>query len=67
MRGFRVECAEIEVALMRLDDKAVHSAAVVARDLGGSDSVLVAYLVGDREYADLGALRARLRAALPED
>jgi amino acid adenylation domain-containing protein len=66
VRGFRVECAEIEIALMRLDDKAVHSAAVVARDLGGSDSVLVAYLVGDREYADLGALRAHLRAALPE-
>jgi amino acid adenylation domain-containing protein len=66
VRGFRVECAEIEIALMRLDDKAVHSAAVVARDLGGSDSVLVAYLVGDREYADLGALRAHLRKALPE-
>jgi amino acid adenylation domain-containing protein len=66
VRGFRVECAEIEVALMRLDDKAVHSAAVVARDLGGSDSVLVAYLVGDRECANLGAIRAHLRAALPE-
>ena len=49
VRGFRVECAEIEIALMRLDDKAIHAAAVVARDLGGSDSVLVAYLVGDSE------------------
>jgi amino acid adenylation domain-containing protein len=66
VRGFRVECAEIEVALMRLDDNTVHSAAVVARDLGGSDSVLVAYLVGDREYANVGAIRAHLRAALPE-
>ena len=47
VRGFRVECAEIEVALMRLNDKAIHAAAVVARNLGGSDSVLVAYLVGD--------------------
>jgi amino acid adenylation domain-containing protein len=66
VRGFRVECAEIELALMRLDDKAVHSAAVVSRDLGGLDSVLVAYLVGDRESADLGAIRVHLRAALPE-
>ena len=66
VRGFRVECAEIEIALMRLDDKAVHSAAVVARDLGGSDSVLVAYLVGDWKKANIAAIRARLRAALPE-
>ena len=36
VRGFRVECAEIEIALMRLNDKAIHSAAVVARNLSGS-------------------------------
>jgi thioesterase domain-containing protein/acyl carrier protein len=66
VRGFRVECAEIEIALMRLNDKAIHAAAVVARNRGGSDSVLVAYLVGDLKDADLAAIRARLRAALPE-
>ena len=31
-----------------------------------SDSVLVAYLVGDSEAADVAAIRARLRAVLPE-
>jgi len=66
VRGFRVECAEIEIALMRLNAKAIHAAAVVARNLGGSDSVLVAYLVGDGKATDLAAIRARLRAALPE-
>ena len=66
VRGFRVECAEIEIALMRLNDKAIQAVAVVARNLGGSDSVLVAYLVGDSKKADLSAIRARLRAALPE-
>jgi amino acid adenylation domain-containing protein len=66
VRGFRVECAEIEIALMRLNDTAIRAAAVVARNLDGSDSVLVAYLVGDREKADLAAIRARLRAVLPQ-
>ncbi len=66
VRGFRVECAEIEIALMALDDTAITAAAVGARDLGGSDSVLVAYLVGDRKAADLASIRGRLRRALPE-
>jgi amino acid adenylation domain-containing protein len=66
VRGFRVECAEIEIAIMKLNDEAIHAAAVVARSLGGLDSVLVAHLVGDRKKADLDAIRARLRAALPE-
>ena len=35
VRGFRVECAEIEIALMALDDTAITAAAVGARDLGG--------------------------------
>ena len=29
VRGFRVECAEVELALMRLNDKAIRAAAVV--------------------------------------
>ena len=66
VRGFRVECAEIEIALMKLSDKAIRAAAVVARNLGGSDCVLVAHLVGDSKKADVAAIRARLRAALPE-
>lgn len=65
VRGFRIECAEVEMALMRLNDKAIRAAAVVARELPSLDSVLVAYLVGDRNAADLAAIRARLQAVLP--
>ena len=65
VRGFRIECAEVELALMNLNDKAIRAAAVVARNLPSADSVLVAYLVGDREGADLAAIRARLQAVLP--
>jgi amino acid adenylation domain-containing protein len=66
VRGFRIECAEIEVALMNLDEEVIRAAAVVARNVDASDSVLVAYLVGERDRADLAAIRARLRAVLPE-
>jgi thioesterase domain-containing protein len=65
VRGFRIECAEVELALMNLNDKAIRAAAVVAKNLGSQDSVLVAYLVGNREAADLGEIRTRLRAVLP--
>jgi amino acid adenylation domain-containing protein len=65
VRGFRIECAEVEFALMRLNDTAIRAVAVVAKDLGSTDSVLVAYLLGDREAADLAAIRSGLRAALP--
>ena len=65
VRGFRVECAEVESALMKLTDNGIRSAAVVARDLSAADSVLVAYLVGDSDAADIDAIRAGLRAALP--
>ena len=65
VRGFRIECAEVELALMKLNDKAIQAVAVVARNLDSVDSVLVAYLVGDREAADLAAIRAHLRAVLP--
>jgi thioesterase domain-containing protein/acyl carrier protein len=65
VRGFRIECAEVEFALMRLNDAAIRAVAVVAKDLGSTDSVLVAYLVGESESADLAAIRGGLRAALP--
>ena len=58
VRGFRVECAEVECALMSLNDTAIRSVAVVAHDLPAMDSVLVAYLLGDSEAADLPAIRA---------
>jgi amino acid adenylation domain-containing protein len=66
VHGFRIECAEVEIALMNLDEKAIRAAAVAVRNLDASDSTLVAYLVGDREKVDLAAIRARLRTVLPE-
>jgi len=66
VRGFRIECAEVELALMRLNPKAIQAVAVVARNLDSLDSTLVAYLAGDREAADLAVIRARLHAVLPE-
>lgn len=65
VRGFRVECAEVELALMNLNDRAIRAAAVVARDLPSGDSALVAYLVGDRDASDLVAIRTGLQAVLP--
>jgi amino acid adenylation domain-containing protein len=66
VRGFRVECAEVELAFMGLRDKAIRAVAVVACSPNPPDSVLVAYLVGDAAAADLAAIRARLRMVLPD-
>lgn len=66
VRGFRVECAEVELAIMCLSDNAIRTAAVVARRLDTIDSVLVAYLVGDSDAVDAGTIRTRLRRVLPE-
>lgn len=72
VRGFRVEPAEIEVAITAMADEfpGIRSAAVVARKRGdGVDSFLVAFLLGDeqvRENVDLDEIRTRLRAVLPE-
>src|SRR6478752_4882747 len=66
VRGFRIECAEVELALMRLNPRAIRAVAVVARSLDSLDSMLVAYLVGNSEAADLAAIRASLQAVLPE-
>jgi amino acid adenylation domain-containing protein len=63
IRGFRIEPGEIEAALAALPG--VREAAVVARrDLGtGDDAVLVAYVTGT---ADPAELRRALAATLPE-
>lgn len=65
IRGFRIELGEIETALRT--HTAVRQAVVVAREVGGADARLVAYIV----YADGGELtgseaRAHLRHILPE-
>ncbi|GHH88800.1 non-ribosomal peptide synthetase [Streptomyces sulfonofaciens] len=66
VRGFRVEPAEVELALMALDQPGVEEAAVVARRRDGGDSYLAAFLVGSPDTVDLAELRGRLRATLPE-
>ena len=66
VRGFRVECAEVELAIKRLYDNAIRAVAVVDHRLDTIDSVLVAYLIGDSDAFDDGAIRGRLRSLLPE-
>lgn len=65
VRGFRIECAEVELAVMNLTEAAIEAVAVVARDIDGADAVLVAYLIGDDKTGDLAAIRSRLRKVLP--
>jgi amino acid adenylation domain-containing protein len=59
LRGYRIEPAEIEAAL--LEHPRIAACAVVARALAGGRQ-LVAYAVGD---VDLGELRAHLQQRLP--
>jgi amino acid adenylation domain-containing protein len=66
VRGFRVECAEVEIAIQRLYGDVIRAVAVVARRLDTIDSVLVAYLVGDSDAVDARGIRARLRGVLPQ-
>ncbi|HST59374.1 MAG TPA: amino acid adenylation domain-containing protein, partial [Longimicrobium sp.] len=66
VRGFRVELGEVESALA--SHPAVREAAVLARDVAGGDRRLVAWWVSvsDTAEADGPALRAHLKALLPE-
>ncbi|WP_455569556.1 amino acid adenylation domain-containing protein [Streptomyces spororaveus] len=69
VRGFRVEPAEVEIAITALSEEfpGIRSAAVVARRRGeGGDSFLVGFLLGEEGSADLDEIRSRLRAVLPE-
>jgi acyl-CoA synthetase (AMP-forming)/AMP-acid ligase II/acyl carrier protein len=63
LRGMRIELGEIEVALR--DQPGVQGAAVAVREVGPDDKRLVGYIVGSAA-PDAGALRAALRARLPE-
>ncbi|GGM34198.1 non-ribosomal peptide synthetase [Longimycelium tulufanense] len=67
VRGFRVEVAEVELAILALAARypGVEQAAVVARSLGGPDAVLQAFLVGDADRVPVEALRSELRQVLP--
>ncbi|WP_150239633.1 amino acid adenylation domain-containing protein [Nocardiopsis quinghaiensis] len=69
VRGFRVEPAEVELAIGEAAATGLASlreVAVVARRREGQDTFLAAFLVGDPDRSDLEALRRRLRSTLPE-
>lgn len=71
VRGFRVEPAEVELAITGHPDRfpGIRDAAVVARRRAGTDSFLAAFLVADDTAAattDLEQVRAGLRRTLPE-
>jgi amino acid adenylation domain-containing protein len=68
VRGFRVEPAEVEFAVLALAEEhpGIRETAVVARRRDAGDAFLAAFLVGDPASADLGEVRARLRATMPE-
>ncbi|WP_051854693.1 non-ribosomal peptide synthetase [Streptomyces sp. NRRL B-1347] len=68
VRGFRVEPAEVELALHELTAYRGHlrEAAVVARQREGGDCFLAAFLTGDADRVDLDALRGELRGVLPD-
>jgi len=61
LRGFRIEVAEVERALMA--QPAVRAAAILLREDAPGDRRLVAYAVGE---ADGSQLREQLRRTLPE-
>jgi amino acid adenylation domain-containing protein len=65
VRGFRIECAEVENAVLTLGDNAIRSVAVVAPRLDEIDALLVCYLVGDEGALRTDALRTQLRDVLP--
>jgi len=66
VRGFRIEPGEIEARLA--EHPGVREAAVLAREDAPGRQRLVAYLVPEKEGADLSAsaLQARLQEVLPE-
>ncbi|MFD7134315.1 amino acid adenylation domain-containing protein [Streptomyces sp. NPDC059894] len=70
VRGFRVEPAEVELAIAKLAEEqsasGIREAAVVSRRREGGDAFLAAFLVGDAEAVDLDEVRSRLRAVLPD-
>lgn len=66
VRGFRVEPAEVELAILEGRSSTIREAAVVAVHPGNSeDAVLVAYLVGAADAVDIDRLHRDLRATLP--
>ncbi|MFI9328903.1 amino acid adenylation domain-containing protein [Kitasatospora sp. NPDC052868] len=67
VRGFRVEPAEVELAIAAAATahRALREVAVVARRRG-PESFLAAYLVGEPTEVDLEAVKRHLRTVLPD-
>ena len=68
VRGFRIEPAEVELAIMRQAElqPGIRGVAVVTRDRNGADAFLAAFLTGERDAVDIGKLKKALRAELPD-
>nr|WP_202511474.1 non-ribosomal peptide synthetase [Streptomyces sp. SID3343] len=68
VRGFRVEPAEVELAVTGLAERCqgLRDAAVVARRRADGETFLAAFLLGEGTDADLAGIRERLRATLPD-
>ena len=65
IRGFRIELGEIEETL--LDHAGVRDAVVIAKDSGGGDKQLIAYVVPDGDTSPGSVeLRNHLRHTLPD-
>ncbi|RZU29455.1 amino acid adenylation domain-containing protein [Streptomyces sp. BK022] len=67
VRGFRVEPAEVELAVTGLAPgiPCLRDAAVVARERAGGETFLAAFLLGEGTDDDLARVREGLRAVLP--
>ncbi|MDI9886414.1 amino acid adenylation domain-containing protein [Streptomyces sp. HNM0645] len=68
VRGFRVEPAEVELAITGLAQRypGLRDAAVVARRHENDEAFLAAFLLGEGTEEDLVDIRERLRAGLPD-
>ncbi|MFI9009058.1 amino acid adenylation domain-containing protein [Actinosynnema sp. NPDC053489] len=68
VRGFRIEPAEVELAIMRQAERhpGLRGAAVVARTRPDGDAFLAAFLTGEADGVDVADLAGSLRAELPE-
>ncbi|MEW1656697.1 amino acid adenylation domain-containing protein [Streptomyces sp. NPDC093707] len=68
VRGFRVELAEVELAVNALapHHPGLRDAAIVARHHENGDCLLTGFLVGEGTGTDLTGIRERLRTALPD-
>ncbi|GGZ87394.1 non-ribosomal peptide synthetase [Streptomyces echinoruber] len=68
VRGFRVEPAEVELAVTGLATRCpgLRDAAVVARRRTDGETFLAAFLLGEGTDEDVADVRERLRATLPD-